>query len=54
MEPEVTIRVIDLARELTKDLSVKDPSLSQDKIVEQRCKWFDQAYKAVSKTVRAR
>jgi hypothetical protein len=49
---QVQIRLIELAREITKDFHiVGHEKLAHEQIINTRTKWFDQAYKAVHKTV---
>ena len=50
MDPEVEIRVIDLADDWS---SVKEPDrdLSAEAIIKERAKRFDQAFKAIIKTL---
>ena len=50
MDPEVEIRIIDLADDWT---SLKEPDMnwSAEVIIKERAKGFDQAYKAIIETL---
>ena len=49
---QVQIRLIDLAREITKDFHIVGHNkLAHEQIINTRTKWFAQAYNAVQKTV---
>lgn len=48
---QVQIRMIDLAYKITSDLHSMIPTSAPEKTIEERTRWFDQAYKAISKTV---
>ena len=52
LDPQVQIRIIDLAWEWVKDTMEPAPSgRAQVKLIEDRAKSFDQAYKAILKTI---
>jgi hypothetical protein len=54
LDPQVQIRIIDLAWQWAKDTMEPRPEgRAQVKLIEDRAKNFDQAYKAIVKTVGA-